>query len=107
MNTQTLFVYVTAPNQEIAKKIAHVLVGERLVGCANIIPGIESWFQWEGKMQIEQEFAIIMKTTEANLDAVNKRIFEMHSYQNPCVVALPIVGGNPTFIDWIKSETKK
>ena len=97
-------IYVTAPSSEEAKKIAEAVVTERLAACANILAGVTSVFHWEGKLCRENEAVLILKTTEEKTDALTARIKELHSYECPCVVVLPIEGGDPAFLEWIKRE---
>lgn len=98
-------IYSTASNKEEAIEIARKLVESRLVACVNVIDGATSLYWWEGEVQQESEALILAKTTSANVSAVIARILELHSYSTPCVTAMPIVGGNPAFLDWISAET--
>jgi len=98
-------VYITAASEEEAAKIGRMLVEERLAACANLLGRIGSIYWWEGKLQEDQEAALIVKTTEALVHRVIERVKLAHSYSCPCVVALPINGGNPEFLDWIAAET--
>jgi periplasmic divalent cation tolerance protein len=100
------FVYVTASSRDEALKIARHMVEERLAACANILPGITSVYWWEGKVQEEGEVSLILKTRRDLVDPLVARVKELHSYTCPCVVALPLSGGNPAFLDWIVKETK-
>ncbi len=98
-------IYITAASAEEAAKIGRMLVEERLAACANLLGRIGSIYWWEGKLQEEEEASLIVKTTEALVERVVERVKQVHSYSCPCVVALPIVGGNTDFLDWIESET--
>lgn len=98
-------IYITAASAEEAVKIGRMLVGERLAACANLLGPIGSIYWWEGKLQEDEEAALIVKTTEALVERLVERVIETHSYSCPCVVALPIEGGNPAFLDWIGLET--
>jgi periplasmic divalent cation tolerance protein len=97
-------IYVTAPSDEEARKIAGTVVAERLAACANIIPGVTSLYWWQGRVQEDSE-VIILKTRDDRVDRLTERVKDLHSYECPCVVALPIAEGNPAFIDWIVAET--
>jgi periplasmic divalent cation tolerance protein len=101
---KTKLIYVTAPSREEAEKIAEAVVTERLAACANILDGVTSLFHWEGKLCRENEAVLILKTTEEKTDALTARIKELHSYECPCIVVLPIEGGNPAFLEWLHSE---
>lgn len=98
--------YVTTGSVEEAKSIARVLVEERVVACANILPGMTSLFYWEGEAQEDNEVVLILKTRSALAEAVKERVLALHSYTCPCVVALPIAGGNAGFLEWISAETE-
>ena len=97
-------IYMTTPSRKEAEKIAEAVVTERLAACANILDGVTSVFHWEGKLCRENEAVLILKTTEEKTDALTARIKELHSYECPCIVVLPIEGGNPTFLEWIERE---
>ena len=102
---KTCVIYMTAPNVEEARRIACTLVDERLAACANILGPIESIYRWEGKVEEAQETAFIAKTAKSRVEALTARVKELHSYECPCVVALPIEAGHPPFLDWIAGET--
>lgn len=98
-------IYMTAGNPEEAKALARVLVEERLAACVNLLPGMTSVYRWEEAVQFGDEIVVIAKTRADLVDAVTARVGELHSYSCPCVVALPIDGGNPDFLQWIIDET--
>lgn len=98
--------YVTAASREQALVIAHALVEARLAACANIIDGITSVYRWQGKVQQDSEAAMIIKTRAELVEAVIEKVKALHSYSVPCVVSLPILAGNPAFLEWIGEETK-
>lgn len=102
---KTKLIYVTAAGRAEAEKIAETVVTERLAACANILDGITSIFHWNGTLCRENETVLILKTMEEKTDALAARIKELHSYECPCIVILPIEGGNPAFLDWIGRET--
>lgn len=98
-------VYITAGSEAEAEKIGDTLVRERLAACANRHP-IRSTFWWQGKVDREDEVALWVKTKSSLVDAVITRVKALHSYQVPCIVALPITAGNPDFLDWIGDSTR-
>ncbi len=100
-----VLVYITTKDLEEAKKIAKALVEEKVVACANIIPKIESSFRWKGEMETQGETAIIAKTKKELSEKVIERVKEIHSYEIPCIITIPIEGGNPDFLKWIEEET--
>jgi len=99
------FVYVTAKDKDEALSIGRALVTERLAACVNILDGLHSLYWWEGAVQEAREAAFIAKTRSELLPRVIARVKELHSYEVPCVVALPVLGGNPDFLDWVSAET--
>lgn len=99
-------VYITAKDAKEARKIAEALVKDRLVACANIIPKIESLYQWNSKLQNHGEVAIIGKSTAKNAKRIIKKVKELHSYDAPCVVFWPITDGNKDYLNWIRKETR-
>jgi periplasmic divalent cation tolerance protein len=101
----TLFAYVTAKDEAEAKMIARTVVGERLAACANVLGPIQSVYWWEGRVCADNEVALILKTSAERKPELIQRIKELHSYECPCVVCMPIVDGNRDFLNWITAET--
>ncbi len=104
--TVPTILYITAGSREEAVSVGRALVEERLAACANVLPRITSLFWWDGAVQEEGEFALFVKTRRDKVDDIVARVKALHSYDCPCVVALPIAGGNPDFLDWIVKETE-
>jgi len=98
-------VYVTAPSLAEAESLARLAVEGRLAACANILPAMRSLYWWQGRLEGADEAVLLLKTTEALVPALTKALTEAHSYDCPCVVALPIASGNPDFLRWIEAET--
>ena len=98
-------VYITARDSEEAAGIGRDLVTKRLAACANVHGPIVSIFRWEGDIQEDEESILIAKTTDDKVEALTTRVLEIHSYDCPCVVALPIASGHLEFLDWIAAET--
>lgn len=104
---KTVVLYITASSAKEAKKIGTVLVKERLAACANVIDKIQSIYWWKDKIEKGAEALLIAKTKQLLVKKAIRRVKAIHSYDCPCVVALPIVDGNPSFLKWISQETKK
>jgi len=102
----TFFVYVTAADEAEAGLIARTVVAERLAACANLLGAIKSVYWWDGKMCEGEEVALVLKTSTTRKSELIGRIKELHSYECPCIVCLPIADGNPAFLNWIANETK-
>ena len=98
-------VCVTAASVDEAKAIGRALVEARLVASVNIVPGVASLYWWEGALR-EGDEAMLWAKTRADLVApLTARVKALHSYACPCVIALPITGGNPDYLAWIDAET--
>ncbi|MHC1752291.1 divalent-cation tolerance protein CutA [Humidesulfovibrio sp.] len=98
-------VYVTAPTLAEAESLARLAVEGRLAACANILPGMRSLYWWQGRLESADETVLLLKTTQELAPALIRALTEAHSYDCPCVVALPIAMGNPDFLRWIEAET--
>ena len=98
-------VYTTIDNVPDARKIANTLVEEQLVACVNIIPKIESVYRWKGKIETDEELVLICKTVDANVKKTIQRIKQLHSYDLPDIIVLPIIGGLKEYLNYISNET--
>ena len=98
---EPILLYVTCANKDEAKLIARVLVEERLIACANILGKMTSIYRWEGAVAEDDEIAVLLKTRRNLEVCVTERVKELHSYDVPCVISLPITGGNLDFIHWL------
>ncbi len=99
-------IYCTTKNPREAEKIAMSLLKERMIGCANIIPKINSIYRWKNRLQRENEALLIAKTQDRLLDKAIERIRALHSYEVPCILSLKINTGNKDFLKWLGGETK-
>ena len=99
-------IYSTINDLKDARKIAHTLVEEQLVACVNIIPNIESIYKWKGKVEYALEVILIAKTVEENVVKTIRRIKELHTYELPDIIVIPIVGGHKEYLEYIKRETE-
>ena len=98
-------IYVTTGSRQEALDIGRALVECRLVACANVLGPMTSMYWWEGEVNEDDEVPLILKTRDGLVGQVIEKVKEMHSYDCPCVVSLPITGGNQAFLDWIEAET--
>jgi periplasmic divalent cation tolerance protein len=101
---QTLIVYVTASTRKEAERLSRALVKEKLAACVSIIPGISSCYRWKGQIEQAKEILLMIKTTARRYPALEKRIRSLHSYSVPEIVAIPVVKGNPAYIEWLKKS---
>ena len=99
--TETVVVLVTAPTAEKAAEIARTLVEEKLAACGNVIPAVRSIYRWEGKVHDDAEALLVLKAPRKRLQELADRVVQIHPYELPEVVGLPIEGGNEKYIDWI------
>jgi len=84
-----------------AERIAETVVGERLAACVNIVPGLTSIYRWEGQIQRDAELLLLIKTRQEVYPLLEARIRELHPYQIPEIIALPIQIGSAAYLDWI------
>jgi len=106
MEDQAIVVLVTAPDSETGREIGRILVEKRLAACANILAPVNSLFSWEGKFSDEQEVLLIIKSCLSIFqDRLLPTILQLHPYQVPEVLALPVLAGNPAYLDWIADST--
>ena len=96
-------VLMTASNKEEVENIVRALLEERLIACANIINPVSSFFWWQGKIEEEKEVLAIMKSRESLFGKLSQRVLELHSYDVPEILALPIIEGSPSYLEWMKS----
>lgn len=95
-------VYVTAADEAEGARIARVLVGESLAACVNIVPGVRSVYRWEGAIEEAEEAMLAIKTTAGRLEALDRRVRELHSYDLPEVVAVTVAGGSDAYLGWVR-----
>lgn len=99
-----LFAYITTANLREARALGHQLVEKRLAACVNFWEGMESLYWWEGKIETGRECVLVAKTTRAAQGEFLKCVRETHSYEVPCVVFLPVQGGNPDYLRWVDAN---
>jgi periplasmic divalent cation tolerance protein len=102
-----IIIYVTCASQTEAEKIAGDLVEKRLVACANIMSAHTAVYEWNGELEKLSEVSMILKTRGELFEKVRERICKLHSYECPCIVALPILAGHEPFLQWISKETEE
>ena len=101
-----VFVYITTKNKTEAKKIAKVLLKERLCACVNIFDKMSSMYWWKNKIEEANETVLIAKTTKNNFSKLSGRVRQLHSYDCPCILQLNVTGGNTEYISWLISNVK-
>jgi periplasmic divalent cation tolerance protein len=96
--------FATAPDAEVAARIARALVEERLVACANLVAGVRSIYRWQGRVEDESEVMLVLKTRADRVDALAERLQALHPYDVPELVVLPVVAGLAPYLDWVRAE---
>jgi periplasmic divalent cation tolerance protein len=105
--TDKIVIFVTVGNSKDAGSLAKSLVEKRLAACVNLLPGVASWYWWEGKVTEDQEVLLMMKTSRDKFAAVEKEVLRLHSYAVPEVIALQIVEGSRNYLNWIEESVKE
>lgn len=102
-------IFMTTPSKKEAATIIHILLKERLIACANVIDSISSHYWWQGKIEEAKEVLVIMKSNESLFPKIVKKVTEIHSYDTPEILALPINNISQSYFDWIKEclESRK
>ena len=99
------WVYMTAGSFEEAKRIGQILVSQNLAACVNLLENMTSIYIWKDKLEEDQEVVIIAKTRKTLMPKLIETVNSLHSFDCPCILALPILSGNPDFLSWIESQT--
>jgi periplasmic divalent cation tolerance protein len=106
-NRENVVIFITTGTDEEAHKVAEALLKDRDAACVNIVPRINSLFWWHDKLDSAQESLLIVKSKASLLSKIVRLVKEVHSYETPEIVALPIIGGNPDYLEWIGKEVKQ
>ncbi len=103
-NEEKVVIYITTGTDEEAQKVAEELLKQRKAACVSILPGVSSIFWWQDKLDSAQEILLIVKTKASLVNEIVRLVTEIHSYDVPEIIALPIVGGNRDYLEWIGKE---
>ncbi len=99
-----ILILTTTDSEESAHRIAAALVEAREAACVSILPGVRSIYRWQGKVCDEGELLLLIKTVAGLFEAVRTRIRQLHPYQAPEVVALPMTAGDPDYMRWLSEQ---
>jgi periplasmic divalent cation tolerance protein len=107
MSTEMVEVVITADNAEWLANFTRSLVDDRLAACGQNIAAIRSIYRWDGEIQDEPEARVALHTRASLVDAIVERANRDHPYDVPCVLALPVLSGNPAYVEWVMKETRE
>ena len=103
-DASTVVVLTTLPDETSASGLAARLVEERLIACANVVAGVTSVYRWDGEVKRDPEVLVVAKTTAQAASTVQARIAELHPYEVPEVLVLPVHGGYRPYLEWVAAE---
>jgi periplasmic divalent cation tolerance protein len=98
-------VLMTAPDAEVAARIARTLVEERLAACVNVVDGVRSFYRWQGEVEDDAEVLLVAKTGVSRCQQLAARVEALHPYELPEIVVLPVYGGSERYLRWVLSES--
>ena len=105
MENDCVVVWTTIGSTADGRGMASILVTERLAACVNVLPEMESFYRWKGQIESDHERQVIIKTTSARVAALRARVRELHDYEVPEFIVMPIVGGSEAYLNWIREST--
>jgi periplasmic divalent cation tolerance protein len=99
-------VFVTAPDANVAANLTKALLSDDLVACGNIVDGIRSVYRWEGKVCDDSEALLILKTTKEQVERLKNKVVEIHPYECPEVLAVPVLDGHHDYLSWVRDQVR-
>ena len=106
IDKEILVLLSTCPDAATAERIGRELVGASLAACVNVVPGLRSIYRWNGAVQVDEEVLMILKTSADRLSEVRERLVDLHPYDVPEVVALPVADGHHPYLQWVVDSTR-
>lgn len=103
--TGAVIVLTTIGTASDGETLARTLVTERLAACVNLLPEMQSVYQWKGELTVDRERQLIIKTTERRLEALRTRLHQLHPYDVPEFLVIPVTQGSPQYLQWLASNT--
>ena len=97
-------VVTTAPDREVAERLGSTLVEERLAACVNVVPGMTSIYRWDERIQRDAELLLIIKTTAVVAPTTCARLVELHPYDVPEALTIPVPSGSAAYLEWVRDE---
>ena len=107
MDNQYSVILITVPSDEVGEKIAVSLLEQNLAACVNILPAINSLYMWKGQAHHDQEILLVVKSRAELFEKIVPAVKRIHPYEVPEIIALPILMGSQSYLDWIGEETKQ
>jgi len=101
-----LVALVTVPSTDVGRDVARALLDRKLAACVNIVPSISSFYTWEGEICVDEELLLIVKTTESAFDELASTVKDIHPYDVPEIIALPLAAGTKDYLDWIQEVVR-
>jgi periplasmic divalent cation tolerance protein len=105
MVSDTVIVLTTVPSPDVGEQIGRALVDAGLAACVNVLPPMVSIYRWKGEVQRESECQLVIKTVGSRVDAVHASVSELHPYDMPEFLVLPVSGGDPAYLTWVSAES--
>lgn len=102
--TEKIVVLSNCGSEEEARRVARALVEARVAACVNILPGIQTIYRWQGAIQEDSEWMLVIKSTRSMFDRLSVELRKAHSYQVPEVLAIPVIAGDQDYLDWMDRE---
>lgn len=102
--SKIIIVFVTVPGLREGSRISRAILTSRLAACVNVIPGIQSIYKWKGKIVQEKEAMLVLKTTRVLYRKLERKIRELHPYEVPEVIAIPLICGSSQYVEWVARE---
>lgn len=106
MASDPLLVLCTCPGNTVAAEISTALIEQNLAACVNRVPGVKSWFRWQGHLEQEEEVLLLIKTTTARFAELEAMVRRLHPYDVPEVIGIPIAAGSEAYLEWIREATQ-
>lgn len=103
MSSDAILILTACPDEATAARIARDLVESGLAACVSRVPGIHSTYRWEGRLQDEPEVLLIIKTLAIRYQTLEMRLKSLHPYEVPEIIALPVAGGSPEYLSWLRT----
>ncbi len=102
--TDKVIVLTTCNKSEDAEMLAQALIEKRLAACVNVVSGVRSYYRWQGKIENDGEFLLIVKTVRGLVDSLRQELEKLHPYDLPELVVAPIIDGSPNYLAWLEQE---